>query len=288
MLLQPDFWRKVIHRKISLQPELCLPQKAKNADAKGQLCCFCIVLFVLVSVVGCSRGTRPTRTPVPTWTPTPVNGETAAGSGATSGEQSTALQAEEMNEAEVTTNSATQAEADQNVGPTPQEQFPAVVDAVTATFTPENAPTATPLPTDTPVPTEAPTATPAPPEFEFELESVEKFPTDSLAENVVRIYLYVYADGGFALPDYSLTVKHDGAELPVEAISTAGLPEQTRAEPSPHTRFTNMNSIFIEPQGGIWEIQLIARDGTPAGPVATMELAQDDSAREIYVRYKRK
>jgi hypothetical protein len=146
-------------------------------------------------------------------------------------------------------------------------------------------PTETPLPaaTDTPA---APTPTPTA-EFPFRLEAAEKFPTDSLAVKVVRIYLYVYSPAEFGLGGYTLRVTHNGTPLTVEEVSTAGLPEPTRLEPSPYTRFTNLNVIFAEPQAGRWELQLIDEQGNAVGPVAPFELTADELTRELYVRYVR-
>ncbi|MEM7126649.1 MAG: hypothetical protein AAF702_10005 [Chloroflexota bacterium] len=241
---------------------------------------------VLLFVVGCGGQGQATRTPVPTWTATPIGGTTNV---TTSGNASNAVQA--SNEGELAVSPAnTNPPAQQSVAIT---AIPTVAEAATPTLTTQSEnPTNTPEPTATPVPTEipteTPTETPAPPEFAFDLETAEKFPSDSLAANVVRIFLYVYANGELGLSGYTIAVKHDGVELPVEAVSIAGLPTQTRTEASPYTRFTNMNSIFIEPQGGVWEVQLVDDQGALAGPPARIELAPDDVSRELYVRYRRK
>jgi hypothetical protein len=140
-------------------------------------------------------------------------------------------------------------------------------------------PTQTPtsLPTDTPTPT---------PEFAFELESAEKFPTDSLAPDIVRVYAYAYSPSAFALPGYSLRVIHNGALLAVSGVSTGPLPAQTRTEPSAYTRFENLNAIFVESQAGEWEVQLVDDGGQAAGPAARFTLTADEETRELYVRYR--
>jgi hypothetical protein len=159
----------------------------------------------------------------------------------------------------------------------------------TATATP--APTDTPVPaTTTPTPSVEPTPSPTPipsatPTYSFILELAEKHPTNSLAPNVVRIFLYVADREGFPLGGYSLRVLHNGAELEVDEVSTDGVPGLTRGEPSPYTRFTNMNVIFVEAQAGTWQAQLIDSNSTAAGPAAQFELTADEVTRELYVRY---
>lgn len=142
-------------------------------------------------------------------------------------------------------------------------------------------PTPTVPPPDTPTP--QPTATPS---FTFVLEVAEKHPTDSLAVNVVRVFLYVADADGFGLPGYSLRVLHNGAELAVDKVSAAGVPGLTRGDPSPYTRFTNLNVIFVEAQAGTWVTQLIDANGAPVGPPAEFELSADEITRELYVRYR--
>ncbi|MEM7535171.1 MAG: hypothetical protein AAF639_23545 [Chloroflexota bacterium] len=158
----------------------------------------------------------------------------------------------------------------------------------TSTLTPI-PPTMTPRPTQTstPTPTPTPTFTPTP-NYPFVLESELKFPTESLAPNVVRIFLYVYDANAYGLEGFSLSVKHDGFDLDVSATSDDGLPEQTRETPGPYSKFTNMNVILVEPQEGRWEIQLVDAAGRPAGPVATFDLTSQELTRELYVRYRQK
>jgi hypothetical protein len=153
----------------------------------------------------------------------------------------------------------------------------------TTTPTPTIEPTATATPQDTPTP--QPTATPA---FTYVLELAEKHPTDSLAPNVVRFFLFVADRDGFGVAGLSLRVLHNGAELPVDKVSSGGLPGLTRGEPSPYTRFTNMNVIFVEAQAGTWQAQLIDSNGVPVGPPAQFELTADEVTRELYVRYHAK
>jgi len=161
----------------------------------------------------------------------------------------------------------------------------------TSTPIPSDTPTVAPTNTNTPEPTLAPTATPtvvatATPAFTFDLEVAEKYPTNSLAPNVVRVFLYVEDSEGFGLGGYSLRVVHNGALLPVDKLSTPGLPGLTRGEPSPYTRFTNMNVIFVEAQAGGWEVQLVDSNGNPVGPPAEFNLTDSEDTRELYVRYR--
>ena len=224
------------------------------------------LLLVIVGLTGCSFGSSaPTRTPFPTWTPT--------------------------------------AEGQQGGAAAPVAEAPTatpVVDNVPPTATPEPpSPTPdvpTPVPTDTlppdVPPTEAPTATAVPEAtataaFAFVLEAAEKFPTDSLAANVVRIYLYAYSPSEFGLPGYTLQVSHNGTPLTVDEVTSAGVPDQTRSEPSPYTRFANMSVVFVEPQAGRWEVQLVDNSRNPVGPPVAFDLTADELTRELYVRYRR-
>lgn len=224
-----------------------------------------LVLLLLLSGAGCSfGGDSPTRTPVPTWTPTPLGG---AGDNNVPVVQPTLP--------------PTAAEVAAPPTDTPTPEPPAATATLPPTETPTAEPTATATPADTPTP--EPTPTPA---FLFELEAAEKFPTDSLAPNVVRLYLYVYSTAEFGLAGYSLQVLHNGSELAVDETSVAGAPEQTRPGPSPYTRFTNLSVIFVEPQAGRWDVQLIDADRVPVGPLVTFELTADEATRELYVRYR--
>lgn len=224
-----------------------------------------LVLLLLLIGAGCSfGGNAPTRTPVPTWTPTPVGG---------AGDNNVPVVQ--------TTPPPTAAEVAAPPTDTPAPPTPEPTATLLPTDTPTPEPTATLPPADTPTP--EPTPTPA---FLFELEAAEKFPTDSLAPNVVRLYLYVYSPAEFGLAGYSLQVLHNGSALAVDETSAAGVPEQTRTGPSPYTRFTNMSVIFVEPQAGRWDVQLIDADRVPVGPLVTFELTADEATRELYVRYR--
>ncbi len=76
--------------------------------------------------------------------------------------------------------------------------------------------------------------------------------------------------------------------MPVDAVSAAGLPEQTREDAGQYTRFTNMSAIFVEPQSGEWIVQLVDASGLPMGPAALFTLTVDEETRELYVRYRQK
>lgn len=227
----------------------------------------------LMILAGCGGGGEtPTRTPFPTWTPTPSNGQAAAAP------QPANEQPAAQNQGDNSLAVAAAPAAGQG-----QDQSAATLVPATATptLTPTPLPTATP--TETPIPTPLPT-----PNFTFDLEAAEKFPTESLAANVVRIFLYVHSPTEFALPDYSLLVIHNQAPLQVAAVSGQGLPAQTRTDPGPYTRFTNMDVIFAEPQAGTWEVALIDSTGAIVGPPATFELTADEKTRELYLRYRQK
>ena len=103
---------------------------------------------------------------------------------------------------------------------------------------------------------------------------------------MVRIYLYAYSPADLGLGDYSLRVLHNGTPRSIEERTAAGVPRTTRDNPGPFTRFTNLDVIFVEPQAGTWEVQLLDPSGTPAGPPATFELTPDEQTRELYVRYR--
>ncbi len=223
-------------------------------------------LMLVLWLSGCSFGQSvPTRTPVPTWTPTSV-GQAPPQAGAP----------------------ATQAPVAEPA--TATEPPPPAVDTPTVEATPTPVPTDTPAETPTPAPTDTPAETPTPEPtatsaYTFVLEAAEKFPTDSLAANVVRIYLYVYSPATYGLAGYTLQVRHNDEPLEVNEVSIGGVPIQTRDEPGPYTRFANMTVVFVEPQAGRWEIQLIDEASTPVGPPATFELTADERTRELYVRY---
>ncbi|MEZ4868359.1 MAG: hypothetical protein R3C14_43930 [Caldilineaceae bacterium] len=249
------------------QSYLPLPPWAARLSASCRTVGFAVLLLTLTLSSGCSFGSgTPTRTPFPTWTPTPIGQQPQAAAPEVQVIQSTP---------------AAEASAQPTATPTPEPP--------TATTAPTDTPATppTPAPTDTPAPTATlePTATSA---YAFELEAAEKFPTESLAANVVRIFLYVYSPTTYGLPGYTLQVLHNGESLAVDEISFAGVPEQTRPDPSPYTRFTNMSIIFVEPQAGRWDIQLLDPSRVAAGPSVTFELTADERTRELYVRYRQK
>ncbi len=232
-------------------------------------------IAALIVLAGCGRGgDPPTRTPVPTWTPTPAGAGAAAPLAAQP--QATLPPVQPI---DPTATSAPQPPTDTPVPPTN-----------TPTPLPTAAPTETPSPTPiapTATPTETPTPAPTPtPAYNFVLEAAERFPTESLAADVVRIWLYAYSPAELGLGGYTVRVTHNGAPLAVEEVTEAGVPSQTRSTPGPFTRFTNMNVLFVEPQEGQWEVQLVDEAGTAAGPPAVFTLAPDEITRELYVRYK--
>ncbi len=240
-------------------------QPARRILAAGALLA---AMFVLAGCAGAGRGALPTRTPLPTWTPTPQGQGQPAGvdNPLAPGGQDPAAQP-------ITT------EVVPTLLPFTPTPTPTDTPVPTATNTPE--PTATP--TDTPVPTPTPT-----PFYTFDLEEAAKFPTESLAQDVVRVYLYVYAPSEFGLQGYSLRVLHNGVEMEVDDASVGGVPQQTRPGPGEYTRFTNLDVIFVTEQEGEWRIQLLDANDVPAGPPAIFALTADETTRELYVRYRRK
>ncbi len=241
---------------------------------------FLLLPALLWLLGGCGSGEPPpTRTPVPTWTPTPVVGGEAVQEQAAPTSAGSEIGAQVVDAAEVAAAIATDT-------PTPlptDTATPVPTDTPPPTETPTVTPT--PLPTDTPTP--APTPTPSPtPDYAFTLEAAEKFPTESLAQNVVRIYAYIYSPAEFGLEGYTLGVTHLDTPLVVEEQSQAGIPAVTREDTSPYSRFTNLSAIFVEPQAGEWRVQLLDPQGAPAGPEAVFTLTEDENTRELYVRYR--
>lgn len=234
-------------------------------------------VFVLV---GCGGGeATPTRTPIPTWTPTPVVDVPVVQEQAGQEAAPAAPGVQVVDPTQVAQAIATDT-------PTPVPTATATVPPTdTPTPEPTATPTETPTPEATPTPTETPTPTPEP-TYPFELEETAKFATESLAPNVVRIFAYIYSPAEFGLGDYKLSVIHNGSPLVVDEVSFAGIPDQTREDPGPFTRFTNFSVIFVEPQAGEWRIQLIDSDGQPAGTEAIFSLTADENTRELYVRYR--
>lgn len=253
-----------------------------------------VLLFGVLLMAGCGgEEATPTRTPIPTWTPTPA--EAAPAQFEQSAPPAEApVQTGPVQPGQQVLDPTQIAAAIATSTPTPTET-PTTTPTPAPTATPTETPTITPtpLPTDTPMPTETPTPEPSPtptpePAYPFVLEEATKFPTQALAQNVVRIYAYIYSTATFGLGDYTLRVEHDGAVLVVDEVSSAGLPTQTRDEVGPYTRFTNFNVVFVEPQAGTWRIQLLDPTGQPAGPEAIFTLTADENTRELYVRYLQK
>ena len=90
------------------------------------------------------------------------------------------------------------------------------------------------------------------------------------------------------IADGTVRVTRNGTALTVAESTTAGVPQQTRETPGPYTRFTNMNVLFVQPQEGSWEVQLVDAAGMPVGPPALFVLSPDEVFRELYVRYKQR
>ena len=245
----------------------------------------CALLFSVFLLVGCGgQEAAPTRTPIPTWTPTPDE-VVAAQSEQSAPAAEAPVQTGPVQPGQQAIDPTQIAAAIATSTPTPTET-PTETPTPEPTATPTETPTITPtpLPTDTPTPEPTPTPTPEP-DYPFVLEEAVKFPTESLAQNVVRIYGYIYSPAELGLAGYSLRVEHLGSALVVDEVSFAGLPEQTREEISPSARFTNFSVVFVEPQAGEWRIQLLDPQGQPAGPEAVFELTADENTRELYVRY---
>lgn len=117
------------------------------------------------------------------------------------------------------------------IASTPAPSIVATPTFLAPTNTPQ-FPTESPTPLPSATPTESPTLTSLPtPDYAFELEAAEKFPTDSLAVNVVRIFLYVYSPAEFGLPGFTLAVKHNETPLLVDTVSEGRLPQQTLPVP---------------------------------------------------------
>ncbi len=172
------------------------------------------------------------------------------------------------------------------VTPPPAQPTPAplaaVTDAPAAVQAPATAALAPPVESvATEAPAEAATAAPG---FEFVLVGQEQFPEEN---NLVRIFLFVSDVDATALPGYTLSVKKDGAILPVTVVSSdaAGY---TWPVANPRQRFQNFKVEFPNLQApGAWEVQLVDGSGSPKGPPALFTLAAGDTNREFYVRYER-
>jgi hypothetical protein len=177
------------------------------AGRRSHLLWLLMLVVILTSACG-NELDPPTRTPVPTWTPTPLGGEVQPPA-------EVAQPVAEENQPPPTQQPAQEAAPPPTDTPTqePPSPTPAFTDTPVATPTTAATDTPTPLPTSSPTPT---------PQYTFELETAEKLSTDSLAPDVVRIYLYVYSPSSLGLADYSLQVLHNGVPLLVDEVSTAG------------------------------------------------------------------
>ena len=117
----------------------------------------------------------------------------------------------------------------------------------------------------------------------FDLIVQEKF---SESANV-RLFMYVYS-GAEGLAGYSLWVRKDGLDLPVNVVSFGGSPGFTWPFQDARQRSQNWKAEFPDiPPAGRWEVQPIDEDGRIVGPPALFDIAADDSELELYVRYER-
>jgi|GEM_PF-693898 len=249
-----------------------------------------IFFFIAALVVGCGLfgGRSSERTPLPTFTPTPMaldNANSVEGlvrSSNQNGQESELIVVTQEQEPVLTLTPLS------TMTPVPTMTQPSLPTATQPTIIPQE-PTATDtvLPTIPPEPTASPTPTVVP-KMLFDLEDYTKFPTVSLSQNVVRIYLYVYSIDSPALDGYSLLVRYNDVVLPVDGESVGGLPNQTRDTPGPYSRFTNFDTIFVGAQAGTWLVQLIDSQGVVVGPTAQFELTAEEESRELYVRYLQK
>jgi uncharacterized protein YraI len=152
--------------------------------------------------------------------------------------------------------------------------------AAPAPAAPQPAKPAAPAPA---APAPAAPAPAAPAAFEFNLIEATQFPDN----HVVHAFLYVY-QGASVLDGYTLRVTKNGAEIPVNALSIGGQASLTWPFQDSRQRLQNLKVEFQGvPPAGKWEFQLM-RGGTPVGPVATFNLADNDPNQELYVRYEKK
>lgn len=152
---------------------------------------------------------------------------------------------------------------------------------------PTPPPTARPQPRPQPTPAPAQPTQPPAPTYSFDLELSKQYPET----NNIRIHLYAYAPPpGKGLPGYSLSVKKDGAQLPVSGTSSGGDALHSWVQPGQEGRdyFYNFKVEYQLPPAGRWEVQLVDSGGNAVGPPATFVLNDGDANREMYVRYKRR
>lgn len=143
---------------------------------------------------------------------------------------------------------------------------------------PDTAPSAAAAPATTGEDSAAPGA------IAFDLRKQEQFPETGL----VRIFLYVVS-GTDSQAGYSLRITHNGTGLPVEGESFAGQPAFTWPFQDARQRYQNFKIEYADiDSAGVWEVQLVDSNGSPAGPTATFTLAANDPQQELYVRYEKR
>lgn len=145
-------------------------------------------------------------------------------------------------------------------------------------------PTATPVPpTAAPLPP-TPTATPS---LEFSVMRSEQF------IETVHPRLYVFMEDVSlynGASDYRVRVRKDGAELPNNVVSFAGIPLLTW--PWTHDDRQRPYNIKVEFEqiapAGVWEVTPLDSAGREVGPPVVFTLQPDDRYQEMYVRFQRR
>ncbi len=150
-------------------------------------------------------------------------------------------------------------------------------------------PSPTPRPTrPRPTPTPPPPTQPPAPVYAFDLEATAQEPET----NMVRILVHVYADNfNNSLQGYSISVKKNGAPLGVSGFCVAGTALHSKTNPAEIAQDHLYNCKYEfpgVPPAGRWEAQLIDAGGNPVGPPASWLLSDNDTRRELFVRYKRR
>jgi hypothetical protein len=140
--------------------------------------------------------------------------------------------------------------------------------------------------TPTPAQTERPSATSTPTAIPYPFDLVEQ---KQFAETVTpRIFLYV-ADGSDGLAGYTLRIRKDNVDLPVNVRSFYGPPGYTWPLPIDRQRFHNMKIEFPHIQvAGNWEVQLVDGNSNLAGPPAFFQLKEHDANQELYLYYRKR